>query len=137
MDNHAEVLQSLSDPTRLRLLNVLMQTSEICVCELVHALRLPQYGVSRHLQKLVAAGLIQARRRGKWIYYRINGGLKPYQRTLLHAVALLGAERADFSEDLGRAGQRLKLRRDGVCCVGLVAHDRPRADRKRRRTAGG
>jgi ArsR family transcriptional regulator len=64
MDDHAEVFQSLADPTRLRLLNVLMQTGEICVCELVHALRLPQYGISRHLQKLVGAGLLQARRQG-------------------------------------------------------------------------
>ena len=121
MDNHAEVFQSLADPTRLRLLNVLMQTGEICVCELVHALRLPQYGVSRHLQKLVAAGLLQARRQGKWIYYRINRTLEPYQRALLRTVAQLGTERKDFSDDLERASRRLKLRRDGICCVGLAA----------------
>jgi len=121
MDDHAEVLQSLADPTRLRLLNVLMQAGEICVCELVQALRLPQYGVSRHLQKLVGAGLVQARRQGKWIYYRITGSLKLYQRALLRAVAQLGTERKDFGEDLERASRRLKLRRAGLCCVGLAA----------------
>ena len=132
MDDHAEVFQSLADPTRLRLLNVLLQTGEICVCELVHALRLPQYGVSRHLQKLVGAGLLEARRQGKWVYYRINGRLKPYQRALLRAVAQLGAEREDFSEDLERASRRLKLRRDGVCCVGLAAPGgrRPRTPKR-------
>ena len=121
MDDHADVFQCLADPTRLRLLNVLMQAGEVCVCELVHALRLPQYGVSRHLQKLVGAGLLQARRQGKWIYYRIHGKLRPYQRALLRAVEQLGAERPDFEEDLERAGRRLKLRRDGACCVGLGA----------------
>ena len=121
MDDHAEVFQCLADPTRLRLLNVLLHTGEICVCELVHALRLPQYGVSRHLQKLVGAGLLQGRRQGKWIYYRIDRKLEPYQRALLRAVAQLGAERKDFAEDLERAGRRLSLRRDGVCCVGLAA----------------
>jgi ArsR family transcriptional regulator, arsenate/arsenite/antimonite-responsive transcriptional repressor len=120
MDDHAEVFQCLAEPTRLRLLNILMQAGEICVCELVQALRLPQYGVSRHLQKLVGAGLLQARRQGKWIYYRINGGLRPYQRALLRAVAQLGPERKDFDEDLERASRRLKLRRDGICCVGLT-----------------
>ena len=120
MDDHVEVFQCLADPTRLRLLNVLRQTGELCVCELVHALRLPQYGVSRHLQKLVGASLLQARRQGKWIYYRINGRLRPYQRALLRAVAQLGAERNDFGEDLERAGRRLNMRRDGVCCVGLT-----------------
>ena len=126
MDDHADVFQCLADPTRLRLLNVLMQAGEICVCELVHALRLPQYGVSRHLQKLVGARLLQARRQGKWIYYRINVRLKPYQRALLRAVAQLGTERKDFDEDLERASRRLKLRRDGVCCVGLTAPGRRR-----------
>ena len=121
MHDHAEVFQSLADPARLRLLNVLMQAGEICVCELVQALRLPQYGVSRHLQKLVGAGWLQARRRGKWIYYRIPRNLKPYQRALLRAVAQLGTERQDFGEDLERASRRLKLRRAGVCCVGLAA----------------
>ena len=120
MDDHAEVFQCLADSTRLRLLNVLMQTGEVCVCELVHALHLPQYGVSRHLQKLVGAGLLEARRQGKWIYYRINGKLEPYQRALLRAVAQLGSERKDFQKDLERASRRLELRRDGVCCVGLA-----------------
>jgi ArsR family transcriptional regulator len=124
-DNYVEVLRSLADPTRLRLLNVLRGTSGICVCELVHALRLPQYCVSRHLRKLAGAGLLHVRRRGKWMYYRINTELRPYQRALLRAVALLGEDQADFSADLARAGQRLKLRRDGVCCVGLVARNRP------------
>ena len=120
MDDPTEVFQCLADPTRRRLLNVLLQAGEICGCELVQALRLPQYGVSRHLQKLVGAGLLQARRQGKWIYYRIQGSLKPYQRALLRAVAHLGTERKDFGEDLERAGRRLKLRRAGVCCVGLT-----------------
>ena len=133
MDDHAGVFQSLADPTRLRLLNVLMQAGEICGCELVQALCLPQYSVSRHLQKLVGAGLVQARRQGKWIYYRITGSLKLYQRALMRAVVLWGADRQDFNEDLERASRRLKLRRNGVCCVGLVAPGgrRARADRKR------
>jgi ArsR family transcriptional regulator, arsenate/arsenite/antimonite-responsive transcriptional repressor len=133
MDDHVEVFQVLADPTRLRLLNVLRETGEICVCELVHALCLPQYGVSRHLQKLVGAGLLQARRRGKWIYYRVHGTLRPYQRALLRAVAQLGGERKDFNEDLERASRRLRLRRDGVCCVGLVAlgSQQPRIGGKR------
>ena len=138
MDDHAEVFQGLADPTRLRLLNVLMQAGEICVCELVQALRLPQYGVSRHLQKLVGAGWLQARRRGKWIYYRIPRSLKPYQRALLRAVAQVGAERKDFGEDLERASRRLKLRRAGVCCVGLTkAGARPTRIPKRRQPGDG
>jgi ArsR family transcriptional regulator len=120
MDRDAEVFQSLADPTRLRLLNLLLQTGEICVCELADALRVPQYNVSRHLQILARAGLLEDRRVGKWIYYRIARDLRPYQRAVLRAVEQLREGRDDFQQDEARAGRRLKLRRDGACCVGLV-----------------
>ncbi len=119
MDRDAEVFQSLAEPTRLRLLNILRQAGEVCVCELVDALQVPQYNVSRHLHVLAQAGLLDDRRCGKWIYYRIAKDLKPYQRALLRALAELRDERQDFQQDEARASRRLKLRRDGACCLGL------------------
>lgn len=124
MDTHTELFQSLADPTRLRLLNLLLQTGAICVCELVDALQIPQYNVSRHLQVLVQSGLLEDHRRGKWVYYGIAKDLKPYQRSLLRTVAQLREEREDFVQDENRAGRRLKLRRNGLCCVGLVSRIR-------------
>ncbi len=120
MDRDADAFQALADPTRLRLLNLLRQTGEICVCELVDALRLPQYNISRHLQILRQAALVDDRKRGKWVYYSISKDLEPYQRLLLRAVEQLGENRQDFRQDEARAGRRLKLRRDGLCCVGLI-----------------
>jgi ArsR family transcriptional regulator len=121
MDRDAELFQSVADPTRLRLLNLLLQTGEICVCELVSALDIPQCNISRHLHVLLSAGWLEDRRLGKWIYYRISEKLKPHQRSMLRAVEQLRGERSDFQEDERRAGRRLKLRRGGLCCVGLVA----------------
>jgi len=121
MDRDAELFQALADPTRLRLLSLLSQTGEICVCELVDALQIPQYNISRHLQVLLHAGLLQDRRLGRWVYYRIAEDLKPSQRTVLRAVEELREERKDFRQDEARAAERLKLRRGGICCVGLVA----------------
>lgn len=121
MDGDADLFQSLADPTRLRLLNLLAQVDEICVCELVDALELPQYNVSRHLQVLVHAGLLVDRRAGKWVYYRIARHLRPCQRALLRAVEQLRGEREDFRLDEGRLGRRLRLRRGGLCCIGLVS----------------
>ena len=120
MDRDAEVLQSLADPTRLRILNLLTQALEICVCELVDALGVPQYSVSRHLNVLAATGWVEDRRVGKWIYYRVSRNLRPYQMGLLNALRQLREEREDFRQDESRAGRRLELRRGGVCCVGLV-----------------
>ena len=121
MDRDAETIQVLGEPTRLRLLNLLAQTGEVCVCELVDALQLPQYNVSRHLHVLASAGWVEDRRQGKWIYYRIARELRPWQQSLLASLGQLREEREDFRQDEARAGRRLELRRDGRCCVGIVS----------------
>lgn len=136
MDAQVELFQALGDATRLRLVNLLTQTGEICVCELVDALELPQYNVSRHLQILLKAGWLEDRKVGKWVYYRVARDLKPYHRSLLRAVDQLREEREDFRRDEQRASRRLKLRRGGLCCVGLVPSGEGERDAKPPNAAG-
>ena len=62
--------QALGDTTRLRLLN-LMGDQEICVCYFVEILGQAQPKISRHLAYLRRAGIVEARREGKWMHYRI------------------------------------------------------------------
>ena len=62
--------QALGDRTRLRLLN-LMGDQEICVCYFVEILGQAQPKISRHLAYLRRAGIVEARREGKWMHYRI------------------------------------------------------------------
>ena len=62
--------QALGDQTRLRLLN-LMSDQETCVCYFVEILGGPQPKISRHLAFLRSAGIVEARREGKWMHYRI------------------------------------------------------------------
>ena len=62
--------QALGDATRLRLLN-LMGEQEVCVCYFVEILGAPQPKISRHLAYLRNAGIVAARREGKWMHYRI------------------------------------------------------------------
>ena len=62
--------QALGDTTRLRLLN-LMDDQEICVCYFVEILGQSQPKISRHLAYLRRAGIVEARREGKWMHYRI------------------------------------------------------------------
>src|ERR1700691_3563114 len=61
---------ALGDNTRLRLLN-LMGEQEVCVCYFVEILGAPQPKISRHLAYLRNAGIVSARREGKWMHYRI------------------------------------------------------------------
>jgi ArsR family transcriptional regulator len=64
------LFSALSDPTRLRLVN-LMAEGEICVCYFVEILDAPQPKISRHLAYLRRAGVVTARREGKWMHYRL------------------------------------------------------------------
>jgi len=68
--NVERFFQALGDTTRLRLLN-LMGSQEICVCYLVEILGGPQPKISRHLAYLRSAGIVTARREGKWMHYRV------------------------------------------------------------------
>jgi ArsR family transcriptional regulator, arsenate/arsenite/antimonite-responsive transcriptional repressor len=66
----ATLFAALADTTRLRLLN-LMAGREVCVCYFVDVLRQSQPKISRHLAYLRKAGIVAARREGKWMHYRI------------------------------------------------------------------
>ena len=68
--NTERFFQALGDSTRLRLLN-LMGDQEVCVCYFVEILGGPQPKISRHLAYLRSAGIVSARREGKWMHYRI------------------------------------------------------------------
>jgi ArsR family transcriptional regulator, arsenate/arsenite/antimonite-responsive transcriptional repressor len=68
--NVERFFQALGDNTRLRLLN-LMGEQEVCVCYFVEILGSPQPKISRHLAYLRSAGIVAARREGKWMHYRV------------------------------------------------------------------
>lgn len=76
------MFKGLSDPIRLRIVHLLIQKDELCVCHLTDALALPQSTISRHLNTLKNAGLVEAERRGKWVYYRIVGSNKHIEMLL-------------------------------------------------------
>ncbi|HTC62370.1 MAG TPA: metalloregulator ArsR/SmtB family transcription factor [Candidatus Saccharimonadales bacterium] len=64
------LFRALADRTRLRLLN-LIADKEICVCYFVEILRMSQPKISRHLAYLRRAGIVTARRQGRWMHYRL------------------------------------------------------------------
>lgn len=99
---------ALSDKTRLRLLN-LMNGREVCVCYFVEILGQGQPKISRHLAYLRKAGVVEARREGKWMHYRIvppkhEGALKLLSETL----SVLRREKT-MQADLARL--------DKACCA--------------------
>ena len=71
MRHEAELLKTLGEPTRLRLVTLLALKGEICVCQLAEAVDEPDFKVSRHLAILRSAGVVEARREGTWMHYRL------------------------------------------------------------------
>lgn len=71
MENIAKLYAALSDPIRLRILALVAQEKELCVCELVDALQLSQPKISRHCKALNEAGILRSRRQAQWVVYSL------------------------------------------------------------------
>jgi ArsR family transcriptional regulator len=82
----AGLFQALGDPTRLRILGLLL-TGEVCVYHIHESLRIPQPKASRHLAYLRRAGLVEARRDGLWMHYRLADSGDPIVATIRQTVA--------------------------------------------------
>lgn len=106
------LFQLLSDPTRLRCLVLLHTEGELCVCELTHALGMVQPKISRHLALLREAEVVEDRRQGQWVHYRIHPLLSHWARQVIAAAA---------AADPSSAGDRARLatmegRPERLCC---------------------
>jgi ArsR family transcriptional regulator len=80
------LFQALGDATRLRILGLLL-AGEVCVCDIHDTLKISQPKASRHLAYLRRAGLVEARREGLWMYYRLAQTRDPLVETVRQAVA--------------------------------------------------
>lgn len=91
MERLAARIKGLADPTRLRILN-LLKDGELCVCDLISILDMPQSTISRHLSYLRKSGWIEMRREGKWALYRRPVFPSPF---IGYALAMLDDEFAN------------------------------------------
>jgi ArsR family transcriptional regulator len=102
------LFRALADRTRLRLIN-LMGDGEICVCFLVETLRTSQPKISRHLAFLRRAGIVEARRDGKWMHYRLVDPPDERAAEVMREVRRWLAEDAEMQRDQARLMK--------VCCA--------------------
>ena len=125
MNNYVDVFKALADKTRLRIMRLLAITDrQVCVCEIMDALERPQYLVSKHLNILKNAKLVEGERKGTWVYYSPLKKDSAFNRQLFK---LLKGQLSDveFLEDEQKLKQRLQLRDGDTCVVGFV--NRPKA----------
>ena len=106
------MFRAFSDPIRLRILH-LVQDGELCVCDLVAILRLPQPTISRHLTYLRRAGLVNVRQERSWNFYTLIPGRSTFHKKLLGCLGACFADVPELTKDLARARE---IRARGGCC---------------------
>ena len=104
------LFKALADATRLRILGLLL-AGEVCVCDIHESLRIPQPKASRHLAYLRRSGLVETRREGLWIHYRLATLPDPVLAALVDAVRHALAH----VDTVRRDGHRFEKRTG--CCV--------------------
>lgn len=111
-----KLFRAFSDPTRLRLLALLRTAKregdgEVCVCDLVGVLGVPQPTASRHLAYLRGVGLVTCRKEGAWCHYRLAPADGPVHRKLLATLDVCDAAMPEIAADAER------LRLTGCCAA--------------------
>ncbi|WP_455382846.1 metalloregulator ArsR/SmtB family transcription factor [Salinispira pacifica] len=124
MNSYLDQLKAVAEPARFRLVRLLSNAQdELCICELVDVLQLPQYAVSRAARTLLAAGILAERRDGKLSYYRITGD--PFVDRLAALVRSVPEDEDPFPYDLDRLRWRLDIREAGRCIVTYRKPEQP------------
>lgn len=109
------LFKCLGDETRTRIMLMLAEQGELCVCELIWALEDSQPKVSRHLAQLRTCGLLEDRRQGQWIYYRLHPQLPAWVLEVLQVT--LKANQALIAQDTGRlSSMEGRPVRQAACC---------------------
>ncbi|SRR5258706_9320784 len=104
------VFQALADTTRLRIVGLLL-SGEICVCHIHESLGISQPKASRHLAYLRRAGIVQTRRQGLWVYYRLAESSDSLVSTIRQVVTHTLGHVTTVARDAGR------LQKKTGCCL--------------------
>ena len=104
------LFKALADTTRLRILGLLL-TGEVCVCDIHESLKIPQPKTSRHLAYLRKSGLVEARREGLWMHYRLADLPDPLLQSIADTVRHVLTHLDTVQKDAGR------LQKKTGCCL--------------------
>jgi ArsR family transcriptional regulator, arsenate/arsenite/antimonite-responsive transcriptional repressor len=96
-----DVLKAVADETRLRMLSLLVESEDLCGCEIEAVLRINQSNASRHLTRLRSAGLVDASKRGHWVHYAFRRS-SPRAELIGEIVETARGELERFHWDLAR-----------------------------------
>lgn len=117
MRDAAQFFKVLADEARLKMLWLLFNHEELCVCDIMEALEITQSKASRHLVTLRHAGLVSDRKDGLWSYYSLCIVEDELSKQHLEVLRKTLAQRADAAPLLARLDQWLTAKHRGVACA--------------------
>lgn len=117
LESLAARMQALSDENRLRIVNLLLARTELCVCDIQSVLRMTQTKVSRHLTILKNAGFVTARRDGRWMHYALRRD-SPVTASLCELCTPVFGTLPQLTSDL----ESLDTASGLVCCTIPIPH---------------
>jgi DNA-binding transcriptional ArsR family regulator len=114
--DYEAVLKAAADPNRVRILKML-EGGELCVCQIVAALNLSQSTVSKHLSLLHAAGLVEERKAGRWVHFRLGeAAINEYSQPLLALIGGWLHKDATVKADAERVKRIRRTPVEELCC---------------------
>jgi len=119
MEKTVEKFKALSDEIRLRIINLFIKSDiNLCVCELMDAIQIPQYSISKALNILKNADFFKTEKEGTWVYYQLNKDT-PDNNSLFSFLKKY-LNNSNFLDDETRLNDRLTLRKNNRCVVGII-----------------
>ena len=103
------MFRAFSDRTRLRILSMLRDGRELCVCDIIRVIRAPQAKISRHLAYLRKANLVLARKEGLWVHYRLAPVSGAFHTKLIECLQCCLNDVPELKKDQAKLG--------GPCCT--------------------
>ena len=112
MEDTLTIIKALADGSRMRVIAVLMVEDELCVCQIIEMLQLAPATVSRHMTILQNARLVQSRKEGRWVFYRLTAAFPGLLQQWLSGAL---AHSAEIQADLRRVQTIVAGDPDDLC----------------------
>ena len=110
-----KALRALGDENRLRVV-LALQNRELCVCQIVELLQLAHSTVSKHMSVLKEAGLVESRKSGRWVFYRLRETEPPgLPESVLSLILSTAAKTTQATRDSRKLAEILKLNPEQLC----------------------
>ncbi|HOK05120.1 MAG TPA: metalloregulator ArsR/SmtB family transcription factor [Victivallales bacterium] len=115
MKNFILLARALSDPNRVKTLMAILRYRELCVCQIIEFLKLAPSTVSKHMFILRTAGLVESRKDGQWIYYKIPCHIKSEAKAAINWLESSLSKDSSLKRKISKLESNIKMKMEKKC----------------------